>query len=60
MLKLRGEFAVINYAGNDGYYKFEDGLGFWWSEDILEPPCIPMIKINGIIVPKSDNIAEGE
>lgn len=60
MLKLRGEFAVINYAGNDGFCKLENGLGFWWVEDLLEPPHIPMIKINGIIVPKSDNIAEGE
>lgn len=60
MLERRGEFAVINYADNDGYCRLEDGIGFLWGEDLLEPPCIPMIKINGIIVPKSDNIAEGE
>lgn len=59
MFERRGEFAVINYAGNDSYYRFE-GDGFAWGEDLLEPPRMPMIKINGIIVPKSDNIVEGE
>lgn len=58
MSKRRGEFAIIKNV--DGtYYKFV-GDPFWWTEDLLEPPHVPMIKINGIIVPKSDNIAEGE
>lgn len=58
MFKRRGEFAIIKNV--DGtYYKFV-GDPFWWTEDLLEPPRVPMIKINGIIVPKSDNIAEGE
>ena len=59
MFKRRGEFAIIRDAGTDGYYIIEDDP-FWWGEDLLEPPHIPMIEINGIIVPKSDNIAEGE
>jgi hypothetical protein len=59
MFKRCGEFAIIRDTETDGYYKIEEDP-FWWAEDLLEPPHIPMIKINGIIVPKSDNIAEGE
>lgn len=59
MFKHRGEFAIIRDNGGSSHHLIE-GNPFWWSEDLLEPPCMPMIKVNGIIVPKSDNIAEGE
>lgn len=59
MFKRRGEFAIIRDAGTDGYYKIEEDP-FWWGEDLLEPPSVPVVKVGKVIIPKCHNIVEVE